>query len=203
MKIGILGSGKGSNFEAILQATREGRLKAQIVVVISDCHDAPILEKAKKNGIPIFHLASGKYRTFLESSIEEEYVRCLKEHGADWIVLAGFMRVLKGVFFKAYRGRILNIHPSLLPSFRGLEAWGQAIEYGVKVAGCTVHFVNEDIDTGPIILQEAVPVYDEDSKESLHRRIQEVEHRLYPKALQLIVENRVEVRGRRVFIKNS
>lgn len=200
MKIGILGSGKGSNFEAILQATLEGRLKAQIVVVISDCEDAPILEKAKRNGIPSFYIAPGKYRTFLETSIEKEYVRCLKEHRVEWIVLAGFMRVLKGAFFNAYRGRILNIHPSLLPAFKGLEAWRQALEYGVKVTGCTVHFVDEDVDTGPIILQEVVPVHDEDSSESLHRKIQEVEHRLYPKALQWIVDNRLEIKGRRVVI---
>jgi phosphoribosylglycinamide formyltransferase-1 len=202
MKIGILGSGKGSNFEAIFQSILERRLQAQIVVVVSDCQDAAILEKAKKSGIPAFYIAPGKYRTFLEKPIEEKYLQCLKEHGVEWLVLAGFMRVLKGSFFEAYPGRILNIHPSLLPSFRGLDAWRQALEYGVKVTGCTVHFVDEDVDTGPIILQESVPVYDGDSSDSLHHRIQDAEHRLYPKALQLIVENRLEVKGRKVVIKS-
>ena len=200
MKIGILGSGKGSNFDAILKAIRSGNLTSQIAVVISDQPDALILQKAKAGGIPSVFMYPGKYKTYLESAVEEKYVQCLKDHGAEWIVLAGFMRVIKAPFFKSYRGKIVNIHPSLLPAFKGLEAWRQAVEYGAKVTGVSVHFVDEDIDTGPILLQEAVSVLDKDTPETLHAKIQEVEHRLYPEALQIIQENRYRIEGRKVCI---
>ena len=201
MKIGILGSGKGSNFEAILKSIKEGQLRAEISVVISDCPDAMILEKAKANDLPAFYIPPGRYKTFLEPSVEKEYVQCLKKHGTDYIALAGFMRVIKEGFFREYRGKILNIHPSLLPSFRGLEAWKQALDGGVKVTGCTVHFVDEGLDTGPIILQEVVPVLDTDTYEFLHQRIHAAEHRIYPRALQLIAEDRLRLQGRRVLIR--
>jgi phosphoribosylglycinamide formyltransferase-1 len=200
LKIGVLGSGKGSNFDAILKAVRAGALTSQITVVMSDHSDAPILQKAKAAGIPSVFIEPGKYKTFLEPAVEEQYVQCLKSHGVEWIVLAGFMRVIKAPFFKAYRGKIINVHPSLLPAFKGLEAWRQAVEYGSKVSGVSVHFVDEDIDTGPIILQEAVPVLDKDTPATLHARIQEAEHRLYPEALQIIQENRYRIEGRSVRI---
>lgn len=200
MKIGVLGSGKGSNFDAIHKAVRSGTLKAEIAIVISDRSDALILEKAKAAGIPSVFIEPGKYKTFLEPLAEEKYIQWLKDHGAEWIALAGFMRVIKAPFFKAYRGKIINVHPSLLPAFKGLEAWRQALEYGSKVTGASVHFVDEEIDTGPIILQEAVPVLGEDTPETLHARIQEAEHRLYPEALQIIQENRCRIEGRKVRI---
>ena len=198
LKIGILGSGKGSNFEAILKAVQEKKLEAQICVVLSDCSTAPILEKASRALIPHHYIEPGKYRTFLETQIEEKYVQTLRQYGVEWIVLAGFMRVLKTGFFSAYRGKIINIHPSLLPAFKGLEAWRQALEYGAKVAGCTVHFVDESIDTGPIILQDCVPVLDNDTEESLHQRIQVLEHKLYPEALQMIASGKIRIEGRRI-----
>lgn len=201
MKIGILGSGRGTNFEAIADAIDRGVLKAEMVVVISDVENALILEKAKQKGIPHFYIPPGKYQTRLDPQAEKKYVTCLKEHGVTWVVLAGFMRVLKEIFFENYSGKILNIHPSLLPSFRGLKAWSQALDYGVKITGCTVHAVDGGVDTGPIILQEAVRVEDSDNSETLHARIQELEHRLYPQALQLIAEGKVEFRGRRVVMK--
>lgn len=200
MKIGVLGSGKGTNFEAILKAIQDGNLQAQVAVVLSDVADAPILEKARKAGIPAESIAPGKYCTRLEPDVEESFVRSLKNHGVEWVALAGFMRILKGPLFKAYPRRILNIHPSLLPSFPGLDSWRQAWEWGAKFTGCTVHFVDEGIDTGPIILQEAVKIEEGDSPEKVHQKIQEVEHRLYPEALQLIFEKRLEVKGRRVLI---
>lgn len=201
MKIGILGSGKGSNFDAIAQAIQEKKLQAEIAVVISDHPDALILTKAKGRGLTALYIAPGKYKTYLEQTVEEQYVRTLKEYGVEWIVLAGFMRVLKDAFFKHYEGRIINIHPSLLPSFKGIAAWRQALDWGVKVTGCTVHLVDRDIDTGPILLQEAVSVRDDDTSESLHARIQGLEHRVFPKALQLIAKGGVEVKGRRVVFK--
>ncbi|MBI1882646.1 MAG: phosphoribosylglycinamide formyltransferase [Chlamydiae bacterium] len=203
MKIGILGSGRGTNFEALFEAIQKGELQAQIVLVISDVEKAPILEKARIHKIPYLYLPPGKFKTYLEPSIEADYIHALQNHGVEWVVLAGYMRVLKGDFFRAYKGKILNIHPSLLPAFRGLDAWRQALEAGAKITGCTVHFVDEGLDTGPIVLQEAVKVLDEDTPETLHARLQKAEHRLYPEALKLIAEGRILVKGRRVVIKNS
>ncbi len=201
MKIGVLGSGKGSNFEAILKAIQDGRLQANIGVVISDVADALILEKAKKAKIPAYYLAPGKYRTFLEPAVEATYIQCLKEHDVEWIVLAGFMRVLKKRFFEAFPERVINIHPSLLPAFAGLEAWRQAWDARASVSGCTVHFVDEGIDTGPIILQESVKIAECHSAEEVHQKIQEIEHRLYPEALKLLLENDFEIKNRKVLIR--
>jgi phosphoribosylglycinamide formyltransferase-1 len=141
-------------------------------------------------------VAPGPFRTKLDEESELNYIHIFQEAKVDWIVLAGFMRILKGDFLKAFPNRVINIHPSLLPSFPGLEAWKQALDYGVKHTGCTVHFVDQGIDTGPIILQETVPVRDDDTAQSLHSRIQEAEHRLYPAAVRLAVEGRLQVRGR-------
>jgi phosphoribosylglycinamide formyltransferase-1 len=201
LKIGVLGSGKGSNFEAIADACARGEIAGEVVLVISDVENAGILAKAKARGIPTKFLTSAKFKTKLEPEVEREYVAALQAAGADTIALAGFMRILKEDFLKAFAGRIINIHPSLLPAFPGLAGWKQAWEYGAKVSGCTVHFVDAGMDTGPIILQEAVPVLDNDTPETLHARIQKKEHALYVRALQLLAEEKLEVRGRRVLIK--
>ncbi len=195
-KIGILGSGKGSNMVALAEACQQGLINADVVRVVSDVEDAGILEKAKSFGIPATYLSPGPFRTKLDEAAEQNYIQIFRESQVDWIILAGFMRILKGDFLKAFTNRVINIHPSLLPSFPGLEAWKQALEYGVKYTGCTVHFVDQGIDTGPIILQETVPILDEDTASTLHERIQKAEHRLYPKAVQLAVDGKLEVRGR-------
>ncbi|HOK79455.1 MAG TPA: phosphoribosylglycinamide formyltransferase [bacterium] len=198
--IGVLASGKGSNLQAIIDQIKTGFLNVKIGVVISDNPQAYALEIARSEKIPAEYIEPGKHKTFLDPNQEKKYVQCLKEHHVELVCLAGFMRVIKKEFFNAYQGRIINIHPSLLPAFRGLEAWKQAIDYGVKFTGCTVHFVEEDIDTGPIVLQAVVPVLSDDSPESLHKRIQEKEHIIYPLAIKLISENNVVVEGRRVMI---
>ncbi|MGB9641705.1 MAG: phosphoribosylglycinamide formyltransferase [Candidatus Ratteibacteria bacterium] len=198
--IGVLASGKGSNLQAIIEQVKTGFLNVKIGVVISDNPQAYALEIARTEKIPATYIEPGKYKTFLAQAQEKKYVECLKEHHVELVCLAGFMRVIKKEFFNAYQGKIINIHPSLLPSFRGLEAWKQALDYGVKFTGCTVHFVEEDIDTGPIILQAVVPVLSNDTPESLHKRIQEKEHIIYPIAIKLISENKVVVEGRRVIV---
>jgi len=198
IKIGVLASGRGSNLEAILQACEEGRVDGAVGVVISDVEDAYALERARRHGVPAVYIPPGKFRTKLEQEIEDQYVRVLRENGVDLVCLAGFMRVLSGYFIGQFRGRIINIHPALLPSFQGLEAQRQAWEYGVKVAGCTVHFVDEGVDTGPIIVQRAVPVLEDDDWHKLADRILEQEHQIYPEAIQLFAQGRLKVEGRRV-----
>lgn len=201
MNIGVLGSGKGTNLQAIIDAVESGRLKARIALVISDVEDAFILERAKRHNIPARFIPPGKFKTKLEPDVEKQYVSALKDAGVELIALAGFMRMLKDDFLKAFPGRIMNIHPSLLPSFRGLEAWRQALEYGARFTGCTVHFPDPGMDTGPIILQAVVPVLPDDTPESLHQRIQAEEHRLYPEAIRLFSEGRLQIAGRKVIIK--
>jgi phosphoribosylglycinamide formyltransferase-1 len=178
--LGILGSGKGSNCRAILENIRAGTLPAHARVVISDVLTAPILEIAREFSVPNAYLPPGQFRTRLEPSVEAELVRMLREAGVDLVVLAGFMRVLKSTILEAFRHRIINIHPSLLPKFPGLEAWKQALAAGESVTGCTVHYVDEKIDHGDIIAQREVPILPNDSAESLHARIQVAEHELYP-----------------------
>lgn len=196
VKIGVLGSGKGSNFVAILNAVKTGGLDVDIRIVLSDCPQALILEKANSAAIPNRYIPPGRFKTYLEPEAENSYVEALRGAGVEWVVLAGFMRVLKSGFFHAYRGRIINIHPSLLPSFKGLEAWRQALEYGVQVTGCTVHFVDEGIDSGPIIMQRAVDVFGDDTAETLHARIQKAEHEVYPEALKFLSQSRYVIQGR-------
>jgi len=178
--LGILGSGKGSNCRAILESIRAGTLMAQARVVISDVFNAPILEIAREFSVPNSYLPPGQFRTRLEPTVEGELVRMLREADVDLVVLAGFMRVLKSTILEAFRHRIINIHPSLLPKFPGLEAWKQALAAGESVTGCTVHYVDEKIDHGNIIAQREVPILPNDSAESLHARIQIAEHELYP-----------------------
>jgi phosphoribosylglycinamide formyltransferase-1 len=194
--LGVLGSGKGSNFAAIAAAITSHRLPARIGIVLSDNPDAAILGLAADRGIPGKFIAPGRFRTKLDDESESAYLEALNEAGVDLVVLAGFMRVLKGQFLKHFEGRVVNIHPSLLPSFPGLSSWKQALDYGVKVTGCTVHFVDQGVDTGPIIAQRAVPVLDTDTPASLHERIQEAERELYPAALASIARGEVQVRGR-------
>ena len=179
LRLGILGSGKGSNCRAILEKIRAGTLSAEASVVISDVLDAPILDIAREFSVPNAYLPPGQFRTRLEPTVEADLVRMLSEAGGELVVLAGFMRVLKAPMLEAFSRRIINIHPSLLPKFPGLEAWRQALDAGEKVTGCTVHYVDDKIDHGDIIAQREVPVLPNDSAESLHARIQIVEHELY------------------------
>lgn len=181
---------------ALAKACQDGLLDAEIALVVSDVEGAGILERADSFGISNQFLPPGPFKTKLDEAAEQAYIEAFQSQGVEWIVLAGFMRILKGQFLKAFPNRVINIHPSLLPSFPGLEAWKQALDYGVKFTGCTVHFVDQGIDTGPIILQETVPVMDDDTPQSLHARIQEAEHRLYPAALELAVSGRLKVQGR-------
>jgi phosphoribosylglycinamide formyltransferase 1 len=196
-RIGVLGSGTGSNFVAIAEACAAGQVPATVAVVLSDVADAPILERARERGIPARFIAPGKYRTKLEETAERDFVAALTEARVDLVVLAGFMRVLKGEFLEAFAGRIVNVHPSLLPSFPGLEAWKQALDYGVKVTGCTVHLVDAGVDSGPILGQQTVPVLDEDTPASLHQRIHAAEHELYPRCVAALARGEFTVRGRR------
>ncbi len=197
-RIGVLGSGKGSNFVAIADGITAGRVPAQVALVLSDVAEAGILERARARGLSAEYLPPGPFRTKLGEEAERRYIERLREAKVDLVVLAGFMRVLKSDFLRAFPQRIVNIHPSLLPAFPGLEAWKQALDYGVKVTGCTVHFVDEGVDSGPIIGQEAVPVLSEDTAASLHARIQEAERRLYPAVVTALAEGRLQVSQRQV-----
>lgn len=183
LALGILGSGKGSNCRAILERIRDGRLAAEPRVVISDVLDAPILDIAREFSVPNVYLPPGHFKTRLEPNTEAELVRVLRDCGVELVALAGFMRVLKVPMLQAYPGRILNIHPSLLPKFPGLMAWKQALEAGEKVTGCTVHHVDEQIDHGDILAQREVPILPNDTPESLHERIQVEERMLYPEVI--------------------
>ena len=186
VNIGILGSGKGSNCRAILRSIRDGKLGAKAIVVISDVLEAPILEIAGEFGVPNAYLPPGHFRTRLEPIVEEQLVEMLRNAGAEVVVLAGFMRVLKEPMLAAFPRRIVNIHPSLLPKFPGLEAWKQALAANEKWTGVTVHYVDARVDHGDIILQREVPILPGDTSESLHARIQEAEHVLYPEALEQV-----------------
>jgi len=195
-RLAVLGSGKGSNFAAIADGCAKGTIPAEIAVVVSDVEDAGILAQARQRGLKAEFIAPGKYRTKLDEEAETRLVELLTSSRINLVVLAGFMRILKGEFLRAFAGRVINIHPALLPAFPGLEAWKQALDYGVKVTGCTVHFVDQGIDTGPIIAQETVPVLDGDTYEKLHARIQEAEHRLYPRVVAALAAGKIAVKGR-------
>ena len=202
-RLGVLGSGKGSNFVAIADAVAAGKIPAEVAVVLSDVENAGILAHARDRKIPAKFVPPGKFRTKLDEEAEGAFVSALRTAKVDLIVLAGFMRVLKGEFLRAFEGRIVNIHPSLLPSFPGLEAWKQALDHGVKVTGCTVHFVDAGVDCGPIIGQQTVSVLDTDTPESLHQRIHVAEHELYPKCVAAIARGEISVAGRRVIWKKQ
>ena len=179
LPIGILGSGKGSNCRAILERIRSGDLAAEARLVVSDVLDAPILDLAREFGIANAYLPPGRFRTRLEPEVEEQLVQMLRAAGVELVVLAGFMRILHEPMLKAFPRRIINIHPSLLPKFQGLEAWKQALVAGESVTGCTVHYVDEKVDHGQILGQKEVKILPNDTAETLHARIQVVEHELY------------------------
>jgi phosphoribosylglycinamide formyltransferase-1 len=200
VRLGILISGRGSNFEAIANSIARRKLDAEIAIVISNRADAAGLEIARQRGIPMRVIASaGLEREAYDKLVIEE----LRTHDVELVCLAGFMRLLSAHFIRAFHNRILNIHPSLLPAFPGLDAQRQALEHGVKITGCTVHFVDEFLDSGPIIIQSAVPVLDNDTVESLSARILTQEHLIYSKAIQYIVEERASIEGRRVKIREE
>jgi phosphoribosylglycinamide formyltransferase-1 len=184
ISLGILGSGSGSNMQAILDAIADGALHARIGLVLSDNPDAFILERARKNDIPTGMIDCGGHRMKFPEQAQLETAQKLREAGVDLVCLAGFMRLVKRPLLDAFPRRILNIHPSLLPAFPGLEAWRQAVEEGVSESGVTVHLVDAGMDTGPILGQERVPVHPDDTPESLHARLQAAEHRLYPKMIR-------------------
>lgn len=184
LRLGILGSGKGSNCRAIFEQIRAGKLPADVRVVISDNFDAGILEIAREFGVANVYLSPGPFRTRLSPESEANLVQTLRDAQVELIVLAGFMRVLKSPMLEAFPQRIINIHPSLLPKFPGLEAWKQALAAGEKVTGCSVHYVDATVDGGEIIAQHQVPILPNDTAESLHQRIQIAEHELYPEAIK-------------------
>ena len=176
----MIGSGKGSNFEAIVEAIESGEVQAEVCIVISDVESAGILELARAHCIRAEFVNPGRFQTKLEPEAEQRLLDLLRESGVEFVVLAGYMRMIKEPTLEAFRNRIVNIHPSLLPAFPGLAAWRQALEAGAKVTGCTVHYVDGGMDTGPIIAQAEVPVLADDTPETLHARIQMAEHALYP-----------------------
>ncbi len=202
-RLGVLGSGKGSNFVAMADAVAAEKIPAEVALVLSDVENAGILAQARDRKIPAQFIPPGKFRTKLDEEAERAFVGALQEAKVDLVVLAGFMRVLKGDFLRAFEGRIVNIHPSLLPSFPGLEAWKQALDHGVKVTGCTVHFVDAGVDSGAIIGQQTVLVLDSDTSESLIQRIHTAEHELYPRCVAAIARGEISIAGRRVVWKGS
>lgn len=199
LRLAVLASGRGSNFLAIQATISSGNLNAEIVAVISDQENAPVLGRAAEMNIPAWYINPHSYPNRI--GYEQEIVARLQLLEVDIIVLAGYMRLVGRVLLDAYPMKMLNIHPALLPSFPGLHAQRQALQYGVKLSGCTVHFVDEGMDTGPIILQAAVPVLDSDDEDSLAARILVEEHQLYARSLQLLAQGRIYLQGRKVYIK--
>jgi len=197
-RLGVLISGSGTNLQAIIDRSVAGELQAEVVCVISNRAEAFGLERARTQGIPALHIAHKSFSN--RSDYDAAVVKALKEYNVDLVVLAGFMRIVTPVLLDAFPNRVMNIHPALLPSFPGLDAQKQALDYGAKVSGCTVHFVDSGTDTGPIILQTAVPVLEDDTEETLSQRIHAEEHKLYPAAIRLFAEGRLQVEGRRVLI---
>jgi len=197
IKLAVLVSGRGSNLQAIIDNIEKGALSAEIAVVISDQADAYALERARKHKIPAVHIDAKKHKT--RDAYDAALVGELKKRTVDLVCLAGFMRIVTPVLIKAFPNRILNIHPSLLPAFPGLHVQKKALNHGVKFSGCTVHFVDEGVDTGPIIIQAVVPVLDNDTENSLSERILKQEHKIYSRAIQLFAEGRLTIEGRHVF----
>ena len=200
-KIGVLVSGRGTNLQAIIDAIEDGELNADIAVVLSNIKDAPALERAQKKGIGTAYLDPKQFASKKEYDLA--LARELKNHRVDLVCLAGYMRILSPEFIGMFPGKIINIHPSLLPAFPGLDVQQKAIDYGVKFSGCTVHFVNEEVDGGPIILQAVVPVHPSDDAATLSERILIQEHLIYPRAIQMIAENRLHIENRKVSYKES
>ena len=200
-KLGILISGSGTNLQSIIDSIKKGSLKAKIEVVISNVQDAYGLIRAKKEGISAFFVDHRKYKSRKDHEIK--LIEILQNHGVDIVILAGYMRVITDYFISQYPNKILNIHPAILPSFKGVDAQKQAIEYGVKLSGATVHFVDEKIDHGPIIIQGVTIVKENDKRDDLAKRILKIEHRIFPQAISWLVEDRIQIQGNKTFIKKT
>ena len=201
LRIGALASGGGTNLQVIIDRCQDGKLDAEIVLVISNNPDAGALERARRAGIAVCCIDHRRFAG--REDFDAALVQALREAEVDLVILAGFMRIITPVFVDAFPHRIMNIHPALLPAFPGLHVQRKALEYGVRFAGCTVHFVDTGTDTGPIIIQAVVPVHDDDTEETLSARILEQEHQIYPRAIQLFAEGRLRVEGRRVLVDRS
>jgi len=201
LKLAIFGSGSGTNAQAIIDAVEKGTLNAEIRCILSDVENAPILERARKHGIPAIYFDCAPFKTKLDGEAEQNVLQTLKKHGANFVALAGFMRIVKEGLLNAFAGRIINIHPSLLPSFPGLDGGKQAFNYGVKFTGCTVHFVDAGVDTGAIINQKCIAIEDSDTLESMMKKLHAQEHIAYPEALQWIAQERLRQDGRRITLK--
>jgi phosphoribosylglycinamide formyltransferase-1 len=202
-RVGVLVSGRGSNLQSIIDKSKSGEIDAVVVVVLSDNPDAYALERARKAGIKAYYINPEVTKPVLTGKAEDKYIQTLKEHKVDLVCLAGFMRIVKEKLISEFEWRMMNIHPSLLPSFKGLKAQKKALDYGVRFAGATVHFVTTDVDGGPIILQAVVPVYQDDTEESLSERILKEEHRIYPEAIELFSKNRLKIKDNKVFIEGE
>ena len=205
LKVAVLASGRGSNLQALIDAIESGQVQAQIVAVISNKQDAVALERARKHGLKALFVDPRPFagRPDSREVYDRVLLEILQQHEVELVLLAGYMKIVTAVLVNAYANRVMNIHPSLLPSFPGLDVQKKAIDWGCKLAGCTVHFVTEGVDEGPIIIQAAVPILDEDTPQTLAARILVQEHRIYPRAVQLFAQNRLHVEGRRVFINDA
>lgn len=202
LRVAVLASGRGSNLQAIIDAIEAGRVQARIVAVISNKKDAAALERARKHGLPDMFVDPKPFagRPDSREAYDRALLEILQQHEIELVLLAGYMKIVTALLVNAYANRMMNIHPSLLPSFPGLDVQKKAIDWGCKLAGCTVHFVTEGVDEGPIIIQAAVPILDNDTPETLAARILVQEHKIYPRAVQLFAEGRLRVEGRRVLV---
>src|SRR4030042_1955761 len=198
VKLGVLVSGSGSNLQAIIDNIEGGRLDARIQIVVSNLPEVYALERARKHGLPSLVLPT---KGLEREEFDQKVVEVLRAHEVELVILAGFMRIITHVLLRAFPMKVMNIHPALLPAFPGTHVWQAEVDYGVKFAGCTVHFVDEGTDTGPIIIQAVVPVYDDDTADTLNARILKQEHKIYSQAIQLYAEGRLEIQGRRVLSK--
>jgi phosphoribosylglycinamide formyltransferase-1 len=199
LSLGVLVSGSGSNLQSIIDSIERGVLNASIEIIISNNPDAFALERARNHNLESIVIEHAEFQA--REDFDRRMIDVLTSHSVDLVIMAGFMRILSPLFLKSFPMKIINIHPALLPSFQGLHAQRQAFDYGVRFSGCTVHFADEGVDTGPIIIQSVVPVYDDDTEESLQKRILKEEHRIYPQAIQLIAEGKIEISGRKVKIR--
>ena len=197
--LGVLCSGRGTNLQSIMAAVASGQIPAEIGIVLTDKPEAKALDRAEKAGL--VHVCVDRRQCASKQECEEKLVKALQEAGVTLVILAGFMRILSPYFVQRFKGRILNIHPSLLPSFGGAHAHRDVLAYGVKVSGCTIHFVDEGMDSGPIILQDTVPVLDDDTEDTLAARVLEKEHVLYPRAIELYLKDKLQIEGRQVKIR--
>jgi phosphoribosylglycinamide formyltransferase-1 len=205
LRVAVLASGRGSNLQSIIDAIEAGQVQAQIVAVISNKKDAVALERARKHGLTDLFVDPKPFtgRPDSRESYDQSLLEILQQHNVELVLLAGYMKIVTAVLVNAYANRMMNIHPSLLPSFPGLDVQKKAIDWGCKLAGCTVHFVTEGVDEGPIIIQAAAPILDDDTPETLAARILVQEHKVYPRVVQLFAEGRLRVEGRRVFIDDA